>query len=509
VIAERRDPRGNGLLRRLRGATTAWRLAVAALLLLAVPGWPRPAGAQDGTGAEVEIDLGRFVILCPPEVEAALRVFAAEQRAALDAAYDVLVPLYGATPVLPIIIRVYASSFEFANLNAIVPPLGPGAVHTHLGSREIALILPFPPGYLSSPDAVNALRHELSGLLLSTLSANQMPPGLELGFNQYVEVPGAQTEFAIERLRTAAQYGSYGQLLPWRNLFEGDGVYTDRNVAYPEALSIAAFLIETYGYDRVRALAQSFAQGRSYSTALAEVYGEPLDRLQQAWLAYLPRYMEERWQYNALHNFDLRPYQTGLEAGAYAQVGAALEEVIPLLTLSQQSEALAEAQLLSAWAAEGVAAEALVQAQRQALLAGDYQRVLELAEAAQAAYGALGDTRRVHEIQDHIERAQGILDLRAELAAAEDLIAAGDYAAGEARLRDLVPRFDSLGDTTGGQLARSALAGLGDERQQAAAERIDLAQRLLLAATGLAALAGLQAVLGRVWARRRPAPEIL
>jgi hypothetical protein len=509
MMSERRGRRARALPWHGRSAFAAWRLGFTALMVLAGLWLAPPAAAQGGTGPEVEIDLGRFVILCPPEVEAAMRVFAAEQRAALDAAYDVLVPLYGTTPVLPIIIRVYAGVSEFANLNALVPPLAPGAVHTHLGSREIALILPFPPGYLSSPEAVNALRHELSGLLLSTLSANQMPPGLEQGFNQYVEIPGPQTEFAVERLRTAVQFGSYGQLLPWRNLFDGDAVYSDHNVAYPEALSIAAFLIETYGYDRVRALAQAFAQGRSYSTALAEVYGEPLDRLQQAWLAYLPGYLEERWQHNVLHNFDLRPYQAGLEAGAYEQVGAALDEVMPLLELSQQTEALAEAQALSAWAAEGIAAEALVQEQRQALLAGDYPRVLELAEAAQSAYGALGDTRRVHEIQDHIERAQGILDLRAELAVVDGLIGAGDYAAAEARLLDLVPRFDRLGDTTGGQMARDALAGLGDERQQAADERTALAERLLLAAAGLAAVVGLQAVLGRAWARRRPAPEIL
>jgi hypothetical protein len=482
---------------------------VVVLVVATALGLPAPAAAQDGSGSQVEIDLGRFVILCPPETESAFRFFAAEQRAALDAAYDVLVPLYGAAPVLPIIIRVYTSQYEFANLNALVPPLPPDAVHTHLGSREISLILPFPPGYLSSPGAVNAIRHELSGLLLSTLSANQMPAGLELGFNQYAEIPGAQTEHAVSRLQTAIQYGSYGLLLPWRDLFDGTAVYTDRDVAYPEALSVASFLIENYGYDRVRALAAVLAQGRSYSTALAEVYGQPIDRLEQAWLAYLPQYVESRWQYNTLHNFDLRPFQAGLEAGAYAQVGAALDAVLPLLELTGQTEALGEAQALRAWATDGAEAEALVQAQRQALLSGDYEQVLELAEAAQAAYGALGDTRRVHEIQDHIERAQGILELHAELAAAQDLIDSGDYAAAETRLRDLVPRFDSLGDTTGGQQARAALAGLGAERQQAAAARQTLGQRLLLVAAGLAAVVGLQGVLQRALARRRQVPEIL
>jgi hypothetical protein len=491
-----------GLQKRIK-----WALPVLAWLVCLATA--RPALAQGVPGTLVEIDLGRFIILGPVEVEAELYAFAQARGPALNAAYDVLAPLYGATPVIPINIRVYADRVEFAKLNAIVPPLADNAIHTHLGSREIALILPFPSGYLASGEAVNAIRHELSGLLLSTLSANRMPAGLELGFNQYVEAPGPQTERAVARLQAALDSATFGPLFSWRSLFEGTQVYSNTGVAYSQSLSIAAFLIETYGYDRVRILAEALGEGQSYSSALAATYGQPLDRLEQEWLTYLPHYIAERWQYNVLYNFDLRPYQAGLEAGAYAQVGAALDAVMPLLTLSGQTDALVQAEDLRAWAAEGAAAEALVQAQREALLNGDYERVLSLGREAQAAYGALGDTRRVHEIQDQIERAQDILDLRAELAAAQDQGAAGQVDAAEAALVRLVPEFERLGDTQSADAARDAINALYTEREQDSASRQAQGEQLLLLSGALVALAGLQAVLLRLWARRRQAPEIL
>jgi hypothetical protein len=222
-----------GLQKRIK-----WALPVLAWLVCLATA--RPALAQGVPGTLVEIDLGRFIILGPVEVEAELYAFAQARGPALNAAYDVLAPLYGATPVIPINIRVYADRVEFAKLNAIVPPLADNAIHTHLGSREIALILPFPSGYLASGEAVNAIRHELSGLLLSTLSANRMPAGLELGFNQYVEAPGPQTERAVARLQAALDSATFGPLFSWRSLFEGTQVYSNTGVAYSQSLSIAA-----------------------------------------------------------------------------------------------------------------------------------------------------------------------------------------------------------------------------------------------------------------------------
>jgi len=469
----------------------------------------RPALAQGGTTAWVEIDLGHFILLSPEALEPELRVFAEQQGPALNAAYDLLAPLYGATPALPINIRVYNSRFEFTHLNALTPPLDAAAYHTHLGAREIALIWPYPADFLTTEAGANAIRHELSGLLLSVLSAGAMPAGLESGFNQYAEVPGAATEQGVARLQDAFSGRGGRPLLPWRELFDGDAIYTDQAVAYPESLAIAAFLLETYGYDHLRALAAALGNGQSYASAFAAVYGQPLDRLEQAWLANLPTYFAGQWQTNVLYNFDLTPYRAGLEAGAYAQVGNALSDVVALLTATGQTEKLAEAQTLQAWAAQGVAAEDLVRRQREALATSDYPQVVALGQAAQAAFGALGDSRRVHAIQTAIQRAQAILGLRAAVADAQTRGAAGDYDAAQAQLVSLIPQLEALGDTSGGQAARAALDDLIATRRAATAGQFELGQRLLLALTAVAALIGLQAVLLAVRARRRRAVEIL
>lgn len=477
--------------------------------LLALGGQVRPAAAQGGTTTWVEIELGRFILLSPTPLEAELRLFAQQQGPAINAAYDMLAPLYGASPVLPINLRVYNSRFEFTNLNALTPPLAAAAYHTHLGSREIALIWPYPANFLTSEAGANAIRHELSGLMLSALSGGTMPAGLESGFNQYAEVPGPATERGVARLQEAYDGRMGRPLLPWRELFDSDAIYTDDLVAYPQALSIAAFLIDNYGFASMRALALAMGTGQSYASALAAVYGQPLDRLEQAWLAYLPTYLAGRWQANVLYNFDLEPYRLGLEAGAYAQVGQALAGVTPLLEATGQTEKLAEAQTLLVWAAEGVAAEDLVQSQREALLNGDYALVLALGEAAQAAFGALGDSRRVHEIQDHLQRAQAVLDLRAALAEAQTQGAAGGYAAAEAQLLSLIPQFEALGDTAGSQAARAALIALANTEQAATAGRLEQGQRVVWAAGAAALLIGVQGLLLVVRARRRRAPEIL
>jgi hypothetical protein len=71
----------------------------------------------------------------------------------------------------------------------------------------------------------------------------------------------------------------------WRN--------QDPNVVYPESGSFIRWLIDTYGLDRVRALSGRAAgpnePGAGVRATFAAVYGQSLDELEQAWLAFLNR----------------------------------------------------------------------------------------------------------------------------------------------------------------------------------------------------------------------------
>jgi hypothetical protein len=321
-----------------------------------------------------------------------------------------------------------------------------------------------------------------------------------VGINQYVEAPGPQIDQGRAQLLAAM---AEGWLLPWTELFESTAVYTDRTVAYPQSLSVAAFLVDSYGYGTLVQFARATAAGQGYRSAFADVYGQPMDRLQNDWQAYLPQYVESRWQYNALFNYDLAPFEAAIQAGAFAQSARGLDEVIPFLELTGQVAAQARAEALRAAAGQGLAAADLVVAEREALAAGDYALTLQLAEQAKAAFAALGNTSRLAEIESYEARARELLDLRRQLAEAQEQAAAGQAAEAEVQLLGIVPRLQQLGDQ---QAAEAATALLAELR----ARRADRTNQTGLLIGGLAALVvGHRAIYYLRQRRNRRAPAIL
>ncbi|MGH2523392.1 MAG: peptidase MA family metallohydrolase, partial [Anaerolineales bacterium] len=361
-----------------------------ALLLGAAP---RPALAQSDLQ---ELPVGQFVILYPAAHAAEATLFAGRHGQAINNFYAEFQLLYGHAPPPPVNIRFYSDAEAFAGLNALAPQLGNGVFHAHSGAREVALIAPFPLDLFTSDSILNVIRNELNGLFLSRLSEGGLPPGLELGLNQYVEHPGPQTQTSRDLL-DAAQVN--GLLLPWNRLLDGPWVYIDREVAYPQSLSVAAFLIDSYGFGKLIEFVRAVPKAGGYRAALAQTYGRPLDRLEQDWLAYLPDYLTTRWQVNALFNYDLAPFQSALDAGAYTQVLRGLDYVIPFLQATGQTEKAAQAQTLYLIAAQGTQAGELTKAARDALLVGEYALALNFADQARAAYDVLGDTSRFEEIE--------------------------------------------------------------------------------------------------------------
>jgi hypothetical protein len=447
------------------------RLCVLAALPLCLR--PAPARAQE---AWQELTVGRFSILYPLEHAEEVAGFAGRYGPALNDLYSVFSALYGETLSPPIAIRLYDDREQFAELNALAPQLGEGAFHAHSGAREIALVAPFPQNLFESDLILNVVRHELTGLFLSQLSDGGLPPGLAVGFSQYAELPGPQTQAARDAV-SAALAG--GQLRPWSEVLDGPWVYLDRATAYPQSLSIAAFLLDGYGFGKWLEFVRAIPDAGGYRAALAQVYGRPVDRLELDWLAYLPAYLESRWQVNALYNYDLAPFQSALEAGAYTQVLRGLDYVLPFLQLTGQTEKILRAEALYAVAQQGVAAGELVKAARDEVQNGEYDLALQLADEARAAYANLPEASRLAELDGYAARAREALDLRAQLDAASRLAAFGQLAEAESQLLALVPRLQSLGDAEGAARAEALLSGLRARR--AAAARWAIAAAMVVA----------------------------
>lgn len=478
-----------------------WR--VACLLALLVLNAAAPALAAPSAQADdewLELAVGQFSILYQPVFHSAVTSAASQFGSVINDDYAQLSTLYGETLALPVTIRVYSDATQFIALNALAPRLGEGVFHAHSGGREIALVAPFPADLFTTQAFRNAIRHELNGLFLYELSDGGLPPGLELGFNQYVEPPGPQTTATRDKVEAAY---TNGQLLSWEELLESSWVYLDHEIAYPQSQTIAAFLIDSYGFGKLVELARAIPDLNGYRAAIAQVYGRPLDRLEQDWLAYLPDYLAGRWQVNALFNYDLEPFVTALEAGAYTQALRGLEVVVPFLQATNQTATAQQAEVLRSAAVQGTTAGEMVKAMRDALQTGVYTRTLELGELARATYLPLLDDSRLAEIAAYEARAQEILALRSHLdqAARRAQVAAGRLERAEPQLLALGTRLQALGDSEG---ALRAEALLDDIR----ARRVAQARWALVAAVVVAALVGGHRAHEFVWCRKHKQSQV-
>jgi hypothetical protein len=142
--------------------------------------------------------------------------------------------------------------------------------------------------------------HEVAHIVAA---ARGSPPAfLDEGFAVYVsESLGADAlEYLGARGRTVTQvvcgYRRAGTLIPVGRLFRFTDIGSDSTqpgIAYPEAASITAFLIERYGLERFRDLysrlrsSTDSAELRRNGEVLAEIYGRDLAAIDAAWRAWL------------------------------------------------------------------------------------------------------------------------------------------------------------------------------------------------------------------------------
>ena len=90
------------------------------------------------------------------------------------------------------------------------------------------------------------------------------------------------------------QFRQQGRFVPLASLTESASWRSqDPNVAYPESGSFMRWLIDEYGLDRIRALyartTGSNEAAAGVRAAFQAVYGQSLDELEQAWVAFLTR----------------------------------------------------------------------------------------------------------------------------------------------------------------------------------------------------------------------------
>ncbi|MFN8485100.1 MAG: peptidase MA family metallohydrolase [Anaerolineae bacterium] len=320
------------------------RLLLLLLLLLALA----PAAAADGPDWQ-DLKTAHFVISTPGDVAEAQRY-----AGFVDGVYDDISAIYGYTVPTPVTLRLYPDDASYIAVNPLAAHL-PGVVAhaTSGGGRHDISIDVQRTRAMSAEGIVNNVRHELTHLILADLSDDHLPVGWHEGIAQYSEKPiEGETAQNVRQLKRAM---SVDRLMTWDELNAPGGAYSNPTVAYPQSLSMTAFLVDRYGFDRLIVFARAMAKTPDYRAALEKTYNMPADKLEAGWRAYLPEYVDTRYTVHALYAYDMAPMRGFLDAKNYAAARREAEDAMPLLRVTRQTDRLVEAETILAKAAQGLA----------------------------------------------------------------------------------------------------------------------------------------------------------
>ncbi len=150
-------------------------------------------------------------------------------------------------------------------------------------SHNILLIAVEPQEYETY---VPGLVHELAHLLVNDLTFNcfgDLPTWLEEGLATYAE--GDLTDYQRTALEEAISNDDLISLRSLNSSFPVD--HSGAYLSYAQSWSLVDYLIEEYGWPRMRRLLDVFSDGAAYEQAIEGVYGLDLDELQAAWFQSL------------------------------------------------------------------------------------------------------------------------------------------------------------------------------------------------------------------------------
>ncbi len=360
----------------------------------------------------------------------------------------------------PITIRIYPSETEYYCLNALAPLINSEDSHSHIGTREIALIANVINRSPMTWDAqaINAIRHEIAVLFGEQISSGKAPPGLLQGLGGYFENP---EDTYHDRYQEAERIDQPDR--GWQRLWEEDIPASDALVLLQQT-STVAYLIDVFGWGKFVNFLEKIAEYHGYRQSLLEVYGVNLQDLQSHWMQYFPVYVDARWQANVIHNYDLSQYRQLISQGAYTDAAQKLEQAIPLIKLFGREEKILEAESLLSRAEIGIKAGILALESRQAILSLDYSLGYRKAEEALSLYRQLDDSRRIGEVETYINLSTEVLTLREEL----DLLRGVGSPLDPIRTQRIVAigrRLNELGDSEGANQVQIALLLLGSGLQ--------------------------------------------
>jgi len=388
--------------------------------------------------------VGSFVVVYTRDNLDVAKEFISDFGEPLEAEFQNYAALFGISLETPITIRIYPTLDDYECLNALAPLLREEDTHSHIGGREVALIGEAIKANLSNwtSTARNAMRHEIAVLFAEKITESHAPPGLLQGIGGYFENPAETFE---RRFNTAGNIQSPTRSI--QRLLEEDVPASDALILLQQT-SIAAYLIDTYGWVRFLEFLTAVGESVGYRQSFETVYALNIQEVQVEWENYFMPYTSGRWQVNIVHSYDLDRFDLLLAAGAYQDAANELMAAQPILGLFGTGEELARLEEKLRIANQGVLAGNLTLEARQAILEGDYTNCIEKAEQAISIYNQLGDGRRINELEIYRDTAFEILTLRAEMESLKGFDTPLDPQKTQ-RMLQIGQRLSELGDEQG------------------------------------------------------------
>ncbi len=415
-----------------------YHMALLALVLLLPCFAPAPSFAQDDTWLERTTDY--FTILYQPGSEADAEAYAGF----VDTIYDEMANLFQHRVQTPVTLHLYPTFESYYEVNPTARDMGGIVAHADFRRRSLAVVLP--QTEQQTPDEIqNNIRHELTHIIASDLSANQLNTGFQEGIAQYVEIPTAELERKKSLLERALQDNN---LINWSLFDDREQVYSSPEMSYPQSLSVVTFLVDTYSFDRFREFLIATAQSSGYRSALEQTYGVSASNLEAQWREWLPSYVDGSYHENAGASYDLAYPRQLLAQGRYAEAQSELEQAIEWLKTTPQQELVTEAESLLAVSRAGQQAEQMATEAREALVAGDYERAARLVGQSRDGFAALGDTHREQVLMVYLARAERGLRANGQLERAAELVRTLRLPEARDSAETAAAEFAVLGDTS-------------------------------------------------------------
>lgn len=155
------------------------------------------------------------------------------------------------------------------------------------GQYDGKIRVPLPSGQLDTAAVKQILFHEYTHALVHDLTRGKCPLWFNEGLAEYEGMKAG-----LRRFDELSRAISQGKLLPWGELdlqFSASLPVDEVALGYQQSYSIVRYLVERYGFWRIRRLLKAIASGTSLEDALTQEFHLKLARLEASWQTWLPQ----------------------------------------------------------------------------------------------------------------------------------------------------------------------------------------------------------------------------